>query len=240
MVFRDLIFLRQFWLTPSPQFGTCLDNHFDPCDLFLTSSENLWGLSDYVAILISKINMHLRNALSLNFTHFNVETFQVWCMHVFVACVCGCMCVACVCGCVCVFVSLSVCLYVHVCMMCVCLSVCLSLCLSVCLCVLVCMMCVCMCVCVCVCAQFCMWTQLIVPPIYSLAILNWPRFFPCPISETKGLVTHWEIGQFSVDTSAYFYVNQIYRKQNWTRTPWRKLKRFGHLRKIWKISDITL
>ena len=58
---------------------------------------------------------------------------------------------------------------------------------------------------------------------YGLATLNWPRFFPCPISETNGLVTHSKISQFSVDTSAYFFVSQIYRKQNRTRKESRSL-----------------
>ena len=38
----------------------------------------------------------------------------------------------------------------------------------------------------------------------SLATLNWPRFFPRPISETNGLVTHSKTGQFSVDTFCLF------------------------------------
>ena len=60
---------------------------------------------------------------------------------------------------------------------------------------------------------------------YGLATLNWPRFFPCPISETNGLVTHSKISQFSVDTSTYFYASQIYRKQEsppvWTQEAYR-------------------
>ena len=50
----------------------------------------------------------------------------------------------------------------------------------------------------------------------GLATLNWPRFFPCLISETNGLVTYSKISQLSVTSSVYFYVNQIYWKQNRT------------------------
>ena len=59
---------------------------------------------------------------------------------------------------------------------------------------------------------------------YGLATLNWPKFFPYPISETNGLVTHSKISQFSVDTTEYFYVSQIYRKHNRTQKESRSLQ----------------